>query len=129
FSLRQIISWILLFISIFYLIIGSKLLFTTGKPSRKRKDDTLFTFEKTTSLVTTGIYKYIRHPLYGSMLFLTWGIYFKNAESVAAVVLSITATLFLVATGKADEKECVQFFGEEYQHYMKRTKMFLPFVF
>ena len=39
------------------------------------------------------------------------------------------ATIFLVLTAKADEVECPQFFGPQYQDYMKKTKMFLPFLF
>jgi protein-S-isoprenylcysteine O-methyltransferase Ste14 len=41
----------------------------------------------------------------------------------------MTATLFLIATAKADERECIRFFGVSYQEYMKRTKMFIPYIF
>jgi protein-S-isoprenylcysteine O-methyltransferase Ste14 len=129
FSACQIISWVLLFSSLFFLISGSQILFTAGKPSRERKDETLFSFEKTTSLVTSGIFKYIRHPLYGSTLFLAWGIFFKNPESLAGAVLNVAATYLLIATAKADERECLRFFGMEYESYMKHSKMFIPFVF
>ena len=30
---------------------------------------------------------------------------------------------------RADEDECIRFFGAEYRDYMKRTKRFVPFVF
>ncbi len=129
FSLFQIISWVLLFLSLFFLISGSQVLFTAGKPSRERKDETLFAFEKTTSLVTSGIFRYIRHPLYGSTLFLAWGIFFKKPTSLTGAIFCVAATYLLVATAKADERECVRFFGNEYESYMKRTKMFVPFVF
>lgn len=128
FSVSQIISWILLFLSLFLLVSGSQVLFTAGKPSRERKDDTLFAFEKTTSLVTSGIFRYIRHPLYGSTLFLAWGIFFKKPTSLIGAILCVAATYLLVATAKADERECMRFFGVEYENYMKRTKMFVPFV-
>jgi protein-S-isoprenylcysteine O-methyltransferase Ste14 len=85
-------------------------------------------FEKTTQLVTSGTYKYIRHPLYSSLLLLAWGIFFK-LPSLVGSGLVITATLFLIATAKADESECIQFFGAEYQAYIKHTKQFIPFLF
>ena len=85
-------------------------------------------FEKTSALVTSGIYHYIRHPLYCSLLLLTWGIFFK-APTWPGALLAVTATLFLIATAKADEAECILFFGPSYQDYMKQTKMFVPFVF
>jgi protein-S-isoprenylcysteine O-methyltransferase Ste14 len=77
--------------------------------------------------VTTGIYHYIRHPLYSSLLFLTWGIFFK-APAGLGLLLAMAATGCLVATARADEAECLRFFGPVYQAYMKQSKMFVPFV-
>ena len=96
---------------------------------RHRQDDNhLLTFEKTTALVTTGLYRYIRHPLYSSLLLLTWGVFFK-IPAWSGGLLALAATLFLVATARADEAECIRFFGSSYQEYMKHTKMFVPFLF
>ena len=39
------------------------------------------------------------------------------------------SVVFLVFTARADESECIQFFGSAYNEYMKKTKMFIPFVF
>ncbi len=129
FAWNQIIAWILLFVSLIPLGFGIHFLRTRGKPIEKREgDDSLLAFEKTTALVTSGIYKYIRHPLYSSLFLLTWGILFKHF-SVAGILLAITAIIFLVFTAKADEAECIQFFGIEYSEYMKKTKMFIPFIY
>jgi protein-S-isoprenylcysteine O-methyltransferase Ste14 len=126
---NQIIAWTLLMVSFIPLGYGIHFLRTRGKPVENREGDpSLLAFEKTTSLVTSGIYKYIRHPLYSSLLLLTWGIFFKQF-SVAGIVLAITATVFLIFTAKADEAECIQFFGAAYNNYMKTTKMFLPYIF
>jgi len=129
FSAHQIVSWVLLTVSILPAVWGIVLLRKSGRPVKKREDDSnLLAFEKTTSLVRTGIYKYIRHPLYCSLLLLAWGVFFK-APSWSGILLALAATLFLIATAKADEAECIRFFGSEYQEYMKRTKMFIPFFF
>ena len=129
FAWYQLIAWTLLFASLIPLAFGVGALKSRGKPTAKRESDlSLLAFEKTTQLVTSGIYKYIRHPLYSSLLFLTWGIFFKNFSAVG-IVLAITATVFLVSTAKADEAECLQFFGAEYQNYMQSTKRFVPFLF
>src|ERR1035437_8861960 len=53
-SLPQIISWILLFVSIYLVVAGGLILLRKGKPSHEREDNHLFGFEKTTELVTTG---------------------------------------------------------------------------
>jgi protein-S-isoprenylcysteine O-methyltransferase Ste14 len=126
---NQLISWTLLFASLIPLTFGVRALTSRGKPVEKRETDpSLLAFEKTSQLVTSGIYQYIRHPLYSSLLLLTWGIFFKHL-SAAGLVLAIAATVFLVFTAKADEAECIQFFGAEYQNYMKTSKRFIPFLF
>jgi len=126
-SVKQIISWLLLAISAYMMIAGVLLLLKARKPGIVRVDDNLFRFEKTTELVTTGIFKYIRHPLYSSLIFLTWGIYFKHPTVIMAFVALLSSVLlWFTATG--DEKECIAYFGDSYREYMKRTKRFIPFV-
>ena len=129
FAWYQLIAWTLLFASLIPLAFGVNALKSHGKPSANRESDpSLFEFERTSQLVTSGVYKYIRHPLYSSLLLLTWGMFFK-LPSLIGGVLTVVATLFLFATAKADEAECIQFFGAEYQNYMKHTKRFIPFLF
>jgi protein-S-isoprenylcysteine O-methyltransferase Ste14 len=42
--------------------------------------------------------------------------------------LAAAACLFLTLTAKIEEKENKQYFGEAYQNYIQKTKMFIPFV-
>lgn len=129
FSWHQMISWCLLIISLIPLAFGIHALVTRGKPAKRRQgDDQLIAFEKTTTLVTSGIYQYIRHPLYSSLLFLAWGIFFKTPSGFG-VLLALTSTLFLIATARVDEAECIRFFGSPYQAYMRKTRMFVPYLF
>ena len=129
FSWNQLISWFFLLVSIVPLSFGIRSLISQGRPVAHRETEPqLLAFEKTSSLVTTGIYRYIRHPLYSSLLFLTWGIFLKR-PAWPGMLLALAATLFLFATARADEAECIRFFGPAYQAYIKRTKRFVPFVF
>ena len=99
-----------------------------GKPVEQRAGEPqLLAFEKTSTLVTDGIYAYIRHPLYSSLLLLAWGIFFKS-PGLTGLALTLAATLALVATALADEAECMRFFGSGYVEYRKKTRMFVPFV-
>jgi protein-S-isoprenylcysteine O-methyltransferase Ste14 len=129
FSWYQIISWFLLFVSIVPLALGIRSLLGRGRPAEHREDDVnLLGFEKTTELVTTGIYRHIRHPMYASLLYLAWGVFFKD-PSLSGALLVFPATLFLLTTAKADERECIRYFGEHYRKYMEKTRMFVPFLF
>ena len=128
FCFRQIISWIFLLWSIFLVIAGIQELKKQGKARDERSGNELYTFEKTTELVETGIYRYIRHPMYSSLLFLAWGIFLKHTGP-GLFSISLFTSLFLLETALIDEKECISYFGNSYREYMKRTKRFIPFVF
>jgi len=129
FSLQQILSWIFLIASAFLVVHAVHLLRHIGKPTAQRsEDEASIGFEKTTQLVVVGAYKYIRHPMYSSLLFLTWGVLFKDLSWLSGI-LALAATIFLVATAKAEEAEDIRFFGAAYRTYIKQTKMFIPFLF
>ena len=129
FSMHQIISWFMLFVSLFLVVHGVYLLHRIGKPDDRRSEDgATIRFEKTTTLVVVGAYKHIRHPLYSSLLFLAWGVFFKDPSWLGGI-LALAATIFLVVTAKVEEAEDIRFFGPAYQIYRKQTKMFIPFLF
>ena len=79
FSWHQLVSWFLLIVCIIPLVYGVRSLSSQGRPVKHRQaEPQLLAFEKTTTLVNTGIYHYIRHPLYSSLLLLAWGIFSKS---------------------------------------------------
>jgi protein-S-isoprenylcysteine O-methyltransferase Ste14 len=109
--------------------LGVGTLVVWGKPVAHRETEPhLFDFEKTSVLVTRGIYRYIRHPMYCSLLLLAWAVYFK-APAWHGVLLAFSATAFLYLTARADEAECVRFFGPAYLAYMNTSKRFVPYLF
>jgi protein-S-isoprenylcysteine O-methyltransferase Ste14 len=129
FSSHQLVAWPLLTICLYWVVHGTYSLHTVGKPDQARNDDpTLIGIEKTTELATVGAYRYIRHPLYSSLLFGTWGVFFEHLSWITASLAAI-ATFFLAMTAKSEEVENLHFFGDDYRRYMKQTKMFVPFVF
>jgi len=126
-SLPQILSWSLLIVAFYLAIAGFIEMKKKGKAGKNREDSTLYEFERTSELVESGIFKYIRHPMYSSLIFLTWGIFFKNA-TYGLLVISALSSLFLILTSIFDEKECIGYFGEKYRYYMKRSKRFIPYI-
>lgn len=128
FSPHQIVSWLLLLISLPLVVQGVALLRRRGTANAQRDDTPMIGMEKTTVLVTEGIYRYIRHPLYASLLCLGWGVFFKF-PSWPGGVLAALATVFLAIMARIEEGENLRYFGQPYRDYMKRTKMFVPFLF
>jgi len=118
-SVNQIISWVLLIISLYAVTTGYLLLKRKGKPTTN--------FENTSLLVTSGIYGFIRHPLYLSVFFLGTGVMLKNPEP-AQLILGAVNLIAVYITAKIEENEMITKFGDEYRQYMKGTKMFIPFI-
>jgi protein-S-isoprenylcysteine O-methyltransferase Ste14 len=59
---------------------------------------------------------------------LAWGVFFKD-PSFMGVILVLVASAFLTTTAKVEERQTLNKFGDEYAHYRKKTKMFIPFLF
>lgn len=129
FSGHQIASWLLLTISVALVLSGASLLKVIGKPSSSRTSDVPLTgIEKTTVLVTRGIYRHIRHPIYASGFYGGWGVFFKDPSWLGGILALVSCGLW-VATARMEEAECIRHFGEPYREYMRGTRMFVPFLF
>jgi protein-S-isoprenylcysteine O-methyltransferase Ste14 len=128
YSPHQLASWLLMLTSIALVVMGVSTLKRDGAPGAKRDDGSFYEFEKTTQLVSHGIFAYIRHPMYASLLALAWGAFFQDPSLIGSVI-AVTATVALWLTATTDEKECLAYFGKEYADYMRRTKRFIPFLF
>ena len=124
FTARQLVSWALLFVSLYLLADAVRMLRRAGTDA-SRGDPALLDFERTGELVRSGIYARIRHPMYASVILLAWGTMLK-APSPTAIVLALVATGFMVATARVEERECLAHFGPAYARYRTRTAMFLP---
>nr|WP_320191343.1 isoprenylcysteine carboxylmethyltransferase family protein [uncultured Desulfobacter sp.] len=128
FSIRQLLSWALLICSIGFVLYAVNLLRNFGGYRQRDDMPENFNFENTAHLVDTGLYRFIRHPMYTSLLFLNWGAFLKHITLVTTAI-SVITTLFLVATARIEEKENQLVFGKAYTEYCSKSKMFIPFLF
>lgn len=119
FTLFQIMSWILLILSVYVVVTGYLLLRRKGKPDSN--------FENTSVLVKSGIYKYIRHPLYLSIFLLGTGVMLKDPKYIQMIVGTINLVAVWI-TARIEEKEMIAKFGDEYRNYMKESRMFIPYI-
>lgn len=79
-------------------------------------------------LLRTGIYRYLRHPIYAAGLYDAWGVFFKQPSLIGAGLAFLTCVMFTL-TAKIEEVENTKYFGAAYQDYIRRTRMFIPFLF
>ena len=119
FSMFQIISWILLILSVYVVVTGYLLLKRKGKPDSN--------FENTSLLVKSGIYGYIRHPLYLSIFLLGTGIVLKDPKPLQ-LILGTVNLIAIFITARIEENEMIAKFGDEYLEYMRKSRMFIPFI-
>jgi len=116
----HVLSWVLLASSIGLAIHAYHQLRSRGRPSAG--------LETTTTLVTNGAFRYIRHPLYASLLLLATGAYLKAPRLWTSLVLVLTYIAFTF-TAIAEEHEAQARFGAAYSDYMRHTRRFFPFIF
>jgi methanethiol S-methyltransferase len=76
-------------------------------------------------LTTSGLYHYVRHPLYSSGLAFIWLI---PVMTVNLLVIIIALTVYVVVGAYFEERKLRQIFGDEYQQYATITPMFIPFL-
>lgn len=122
----RLISGALMLGSLAVVIISLRQLTHAGQLQRNNTPEN-FTFENTLQLVTDGVYRYVRHPMYTSLLLLGWGLFFQ-APSLLGAAIATEISLFLICTIQAEEAENRQFFGSEYQRYQQSNKMLIPFL-
>lgn len=77
------------------------------------------------TLVTSGPYRWVRHPLYtiGSSLFIALGLI---ADNWFMMLIGILAFVVMASRTPKEEANLIEKFGVEYEEYMKRTGRFLP---
>jgi protein-S-isoprenylcysteine O-methyltransferase Ste14 len=77
------------------------------------------------SLVTTGIYRYVRHPIYAGDLLLLLGL---ELALNSWLVVGVVALFFIVLRQVKAEELVMSRAFPEYSAYQEKTKKFIPYV-
>lgn len=77
------------------------------------------------TLVTSGPYRWVRHPLYtvGSSMFISFGV---TADNWFIIALGVLAFIAMAIRTPKEETNLIEKFGDEYREYMKHTGRFFP---
>jgi protein-S-isoprenylcysteine O-methyltransferase Ste14 len=79
-------------------------------------------------LVTEGIYKYVRHPHYSSIILMMFGVSFL-LQSLLILLFAILNTIILNRAAKEEEEYLIKKHGNIYKEYMKKVRWrFIPLV-
>lgn len=79
-------------------------------------------------LVTTGIYRYIRHPQYTGFFLITLGMMFDWLTLPMLIMWPLLMLLYY-RLARREEADMEQEFGDEYRAYRAHTGMFFPRLF
>jgi protein-S-isoprenylcysteine O-methyltransferase Ste14 len=74
-------------------------------------------------LVTRGLYRYVRHPLYSAGIVFLW---FSPQMSVNLVALFFGLSAYLVIGALFEERKLVHQYGQAYLDYRRTTPMLIP---
>lgn len=80
----------------------------------------------TGALITTGVYHYIRHPMYCSLFFIGLGVLFCQF-SLWKLLVWVLLVLTLALKSRFEERALILIYTE-YTAYQKKTKAFIPMI-
>ncbi|MDX1379298.1 MAG: isoprenylcysteine carboxylmethyltransferase family protein [Anaerolineales bacterium] len=74
-------------------------------------------------LITSGLYRFVRHPLYTFGLLILW---LSPSMSVNTLIFYLSLTVYILVGAFFEEKKLLREFGREYAEYKKVTPMLIP---
>jgi protein-S-isoprenylcysteine O-methyltransferase Ste14 len=80
------------------------------------------------TLITNGIYKYVRHPGYLSDLLIFIGVALAMNNIITMIIIPITFTPAYAYRIHIEEKMLIKIFGKQYCEYQKTSKRLIPFI-
>jgi protein-S-isoprenylcysteine O-methyltransferase Ste14 len=79
--------------------------------------------EKTGKLVTHGLYRFVRHPLYTFSLLILW---LSPKVTINSFIVYLALTLYVLVGAFFEERKLLREFGQEYANYRSVTPMLMP---
>jgi protein-S-isoprenylcysteine O-methyltransferase Ste14 len=83
---------------------------------------------KSEGLVTSGIYRYIRHPQYTGIFLIITGWMFRWLNPTILIMYPILLILYY-RLARREERQVLKEYGDAYLKYKESTPMFFPIKF
>jgi len=83
---------------------------------------------KEQNLITSGPYRAIRHPIYTAFILILGSTLFISSNWLIGLCWLGMTTLEVISRIGFEESLMLEFFGEQYREYMKKTGRLLPKV-
>lgn len=80
---------------------------------------------ETLSVVNTGIYSRLRHPMYSATIMFLLGVVVLSL-SIPALIVWLLFLFFYYMIARFEERLLVEMLGSEYEKYMQAVPMFIP---
>jgi methanethiol S-methyltransferase len=83
----------------------------------------VFEEERKAPLMTGGLYRYVRHPLYTFSLLILW---LSPTMSINSLIVYLALTAYILIGIVFEERKLLREFGEDYRNYRSVTPMLIP---
>ncbi len=79
-------------------------------------------------LITHGVYRFTRHPIYLGVLTMCFGVPVYASSLYGFLTMSVLIPIFLNRI-RMEERMLIEEFGDAYQAYRKATRKLIPFLY
>ena len=109
------------------ILLGYTILFI-GHFTLRRFHSSTLVIREDHKLVTHGIYRLVRHPMYLGVLLVAIGMPVFVSSLAGFLIMLILIPILLIRI-RIEERLLIDEFGEEYQAYQRSTRKLIPFIF
>ena len=83
---------------------------------------------KEKKLITSGVYSFVRNPVYSAFIFIFTGILLLTANFFLLILPFIFGALLTILMKNTEEKWLKNEFGKEYEIYLKEVNRVIPWI-
>jgi len=112
-----------------FILVGVGLVFVLAAPITLRRNySSTLVIRKDHKLITSGLYRVVRHPIYFGAILVALGLPIGTASWVALPPMMLLIPLVVYRMG-VEERLLLEEFPEKYRAYMTKTKRIVPFLY